>query len=62
MRNFFMAKRYRVLSVLGLLERIMTGMNTAGLMSWVVQGRVSCCRRADPFGKIVTQCLIFLHF
>ena len=30
-----MAKRYRVLSVLGLFERIMAGMDTVDLMSWV---------------------------
>lgn len=57
-----MAKRYHVLSVLGLFERIMTGMDTVDLMSWVVPGRVSCCRLADPFGKTVTWCLISLDF
>lgn len=57
-----MAKRYGVLSVLELFERIMMGMDTVDLMNWVVPERVSCCRLADPFGKTVTQCLISLDF
>lgn len=38
---FFMAKQYHVLSVLGLFERIMMGMDTVDLMSWAIPETVS---------------------